>query len=277
MEDQLVPRRVVFPSSRGGGSDVVREPLDSPDGIGEGSKESHFQRLKSPLRGSSTGDDGEGGGATSAPGAATPSNARVGIPPLLAATDSTVQRLSSSSGSAIAAAAPTPATSPTAVVLATAGQAHVSCLTADGRLWMLGMRGRGVEFDDSPALVAAAGGLVGCVAPLAIRRDEPPAALPSSPLDPSGKALNGLSGGLSPQVPVPELFMQTEPLEVNAAALGGRRVRSLRSSTHHSYAVMEDGAVFRWGWAGIVLPVGETAGLAVRDVAFGHCHAVVMG
>jgi hypothetical protein len=38
------------------------------------------------------------------------------------------------------------------VVAVTTGQAHTACLTADGRLWMLGLRGRGRTFDDSAAL-----------------------------------------------------------------------------------------------------------------------------
>ncbi|RYG52554.1 hypothetical protein EON67_00925, partial [archaeon] len=43
----------------------------------------------------------------------------------------------------------------------TFGQAHASIRTDDGRLWMIGLRGRGRLFDDSDVLAAAAGSAAG--------------------------------------------------------------------------------------------------------------------
>ena len=127
------------------------------------------------------------------------------------------------------------------VVAVSLGQAHGCLLTDDGRLWMVGMRGRGVLFDDAPA-GAAAGGAAAAAAEG-----------PEEPL-------------------LPEVFMQTEPLEVAAGPLAGLRVAALRCGLHHCYALTDAGRVFRWGWRGRVAEVAELAELA-RGAAAGGAEA----
>ena len=201
------------------------------------------------------------------------------------------------------------------VLLATVGQAHVSCLTSDGRVWMLGMRGRGRAHDDSAARVNTAAA-ADATAPFAIKVDWAAEAAPPPPAAdaaPDGRTdAAAFDDSVVPDAYLPELYMQTEPWEVrdDARVLTGRAVRALRSSAHHSYAVCDDGGVVRWGWAGVMMPVrmntavaaadatnvddvvaatalaarvagggdGST-GAAVRavDVACGHCHVIVLG
>jgi hypothetical protein len=203
------------------------------------------------------------------------------------------------------------------VVGLTLGHAHASFVTDDGRLWMTGMRGRGRLFDDSGEVVAqaaaaaataAAAGGDGTTAAAGPGRPAPPQAPLLSrrhPVRGAGTAGGGLS---TSGVPVHELTVALRPVEVPLGPLAGRRVVRLRSSMHHSYALTDDGALWRWGWAGIVLPVregelaapeeeGETQGgagavepgsaaaaapprvhrrLAVADVRFGYAHAMLL-
>ncbi len=70
--------------------------------------------------------------------------------------------------------------------------------------------------------------------------------------------------------------MQVEPLRIPPGPLAGRRVIKLRSSLHHSYAVTDTGEVFRFGWRGIVLPLQQTKGLRVSDIAHGYCGSLVL-
>jgi len=139
---------------------------------------------------------------------------------------------------------------PRAVVAVSSGQAHLSLLTSDGRLWMLGLRGRGVLHDDS---------------------------LETETTEQQQQ-----------QHRFPETYMQSAPMEVPPGPLSGQAVVSIRSSLHHSYALTADGLLFRWGWKGIVEPydplmdalggahkrreaVGESLPL-FQDVAFGYAH-----
>lgn len=149
----------------------------------------------------------------------------------------------------------------TVVVALSSGQGHLSLLTSDGKLWMMGLRGRGELFDDSS----------------------------SSEMD--GGEEGG--GGLIQLPPLLETFMQTTPWEVPLGCLKGHTVVGIRSSLHHSYALTTEGRLFRWGWKGIVEPFnprkgglsdplggvkegGEVGGNDTRfkDVAFGYAHGV---
>jgi hypothetical protein len=147
------------------------------------------------------------------------------------------------------------------VVAVSMGQAHATILTADGRLWMTGLRGRGRLYDDSDLLAAAAGDAAG-----------EPAGLPSAQEASAAAA----AAPASEEVPLPETYMQTTPLYIPPGPLAGKRVLRLRSGLHHSFAVTADGEVYRWGWKGIVHAVPELAGLRVADVHYGYCHAVVL-
>ena len=205
------------------------------------------------------------------------------------------------------------------VVALTSGHAHTSFVTDDGRLWLIGMRGRGRLFDDSASVASVSAFAASDVSSADVRstvesssatRDDnsrsssddsssgssssgsarQPSAPLLSPLSPShGDFLvssssstdSGSGDGTLPlavDVPVPELTVQLRPWEVPLGPLRGVRILRLRSSMHHSYAISDDGRVFRWGWKGIVLPVGETqaAGLRVADVQFGYAHAMLL-
>ena len=153
------------------------------------------------------------------------------------------------------------AVAPRRVLAVTAGQPHLSLLTDDGRLWMLGMRGRGALLDDSSA---------------------PP---PGEQLAPLGEEA------------LPDTHVQCTPMEVPPGLLQGQAVRALRSSLHHSYALTAEGRVFRWGWQGRVEPFDPVRGLgglqearvqggeggegaeglpAIKDLNFGYSHGVAV-
>jgi len=90
--------------------------------------------------------------------------------------------------------------------------------------------------------------------------------------------------------------MQITPLPIHPGPLSGCVVKGLRSSLHHSYALTDDGRVFRWGWRGIVEPydpqhllaeaggplaVGEASVRGeplsgVHELAFGYCSGVAL-
>jgi alpha-tubulin suppressor-like RCC1 family protein len=178
----------------------------------------------------------------------------------------------------------------------TSGQAHTSFVTRDGRLFMMGMRGRGVQFDDSLAILrreaaqTAADGapspywtawgesLRACygslLAPAAAASDSM-VELPKPEASPASKT-PAASQTFAEDAPIAEVTMQVVPLEIDLGPLRGRRIVALRSSLHHSYAVTDAGHVFRWGWAGVVLPLPEAEGRTVRDVAFGYNHGVLL-
>ena len=179
---------------------------------------------------------------------------------------------------------------PRRVVAVTSGHAHLSFVTDDGRLWMVGMRGRGRLFDDSAASFAADAADAasrGEGAPTAMARClSPRSPLFSDVLSASGEApaAGGGAPGAQPHVrlplaldlPLPELSVQLRPWELPLGPLAGVRILRLRSSMHHSFALAADGRLFRWGWKGIVLPVRETEGLRLADLQFGFAHAMML-
>lgn len=197
----------------------------------------------------------------------------------------------------------------------TAGQAHFSFLTEDKRLFLLGMRGRGRTFDDShlrlaslrtdlqalrewsqnkteAATVALQGQGQGSISLLASRLQ---ALLNEEPyysqeglqklLSASGVPLAAGSASLESRhavcgpidEAVPEIFTQLEPLELTPMGpLANRKVVALKSDTHFSYALTDDGILWRYGWRGIVLPVLSFLHLEVADVSFGLHHGIVL-
>jgi alpha-tubulin suppressor-like RCC1 family protein len=207
-------------------------------------------------------------------------------------------------GQGVLVAASTPssddgaATSPRPAVLLSHGHAHMSIVTADGAIWMTGLRGRGVLFDDSvpgltppppgaPETTGEAGNAgIGTV-------PRPPEAAAAGAAAAAGTAAAATQLGEG-EIPVPETHMQHVPWRVPPGPLAGKRIALLRSSLHHTYAVTECGAVFRWGWKGIVLedPVlsavggrgaagvggggGGVRAARIRDLGFGYSHAVVV-
>ena len=140
------------------------------------------------------------------------------------------------------------------VTLLTCGQAHTACTTDDGRFWMMGMRGRGRLYDDSNSEGAS------------------PAVRPALSSTPPGLA--SIASGLD--VPVNELFMQTQPLEVPRGPVADEVVVRMRSSKHYSYAITASGRVFRFGWRGIMSEISEAQGLRVDDIALGHVHGLLL-
>jgi hypothetical protein len=136
-----------------------------------------------------------------------------------------------------------PLSPPFAVVALSSGHAHLSLLTEDGRLWMTGLRGRGVGFDMSEGALA-----------------------PSPPLPPE----------LDLAARVPEVYTQVVPCGVHPGPLEGHTVRALRSDLHYSYALTEEGRVFRWGWRGLVTEVAPTEGVRVHDLACGFSHYALL-
>ena len=129
---------------------------------------------------------------------------------------------------------PAAGSAPRRVVAVTAGQAHFSLLTDDGRLWMLGMRGRGLQLDDSAGA-------------------------------PGGEA--GAGAGAEAEEWLPETHVQSSPLEVQPGLLRGQRVVALRSSLHHSYALTAEGRAYRWGWRGRVEAFDPRRGLGGQQAA----------
>jgi len=196
------------------------------------------------------------------------------------------------------------------VTYVTAGQAHFSFLTDDGRLWMLGLRGRGRTFDDSDLLapqlqghldgllrrdvwthaVSLCGATSAQVASAALLHQRVKGLLSLPEL--GGGSLAGSeetmaavqsqragsfrTGLVSADVPLPETHMQLTPMQIPLGPLAGRRIVRLRSDMHFSYAITDDGMVWRWGWKGIVLPMTGLLHLRVADVAFGYCHGIVL-
>jgi alpha-tubulin suppressor-like RCC1 family protein len=157
------------------------------------------------------------------------------------------------------------------VVAVSLGQAHSCLLTDDGRLWMLGLRGRGVLFDGGAGAGAGGSG--------------------------SGSAGGSGAGAGVEEEELPEVLMQTEPLAVAPGPLAGLRVVALRCGLHHCYALTDEGRVFKWGWRGRVAEVllgagaegagagagagageGERAAraLRVREFSEGFCHSVML-
>lgn len=154
------------------------------------------------------------------------------------------------------------------VAAISAGHAHCSILTDDGCLWMTGLLGRGLLFDDSP---------------------DPPSAAPTNTSSGSEAAVE-TAGTINASLPavaaqdslvpattgISEVHMQVYPLRIPAGPLAGQRVVRLRSSLHHTYAVTADGKVYRWGWKGVVQQVQQVEGLRVADIAHGFVHTLVL-
>ena len=169
------------------------------------------------------------------------------------------------------------------VVAVSSGQAHLCFITADGRLWLTGMRGRGVLYDDSRDVMAR---LATSSPPSSLIALFPEAAWEGqAAVASAGDSKNDTSSAIRDTPPaapidpldaVPEVYMQTEPFLVAPGPLAGKRVVTLRSSIHHSYAVTACGGVYRLGWRGCVLAMPEFSGLVVRDVAFGFLHALAL-
>lgn len=178
--------------------------------------------------------------------------------------------LSPAAPCAIAAAPPglTPADveaeAPSAPVVGmTVGQAYLAFLTADGKLWMTGFRGRGVLYDtDEGAEDGSSGGGATTTTP-------PAAAAPAATVTTAGP-------------PLPELYQQITPLRILPGELAGQSVVGLRSGLHHVYALTASGRVYRWGWRGVVQRLAATAALeqqargGVLDLALGYCHGLAL-
>jgi hypothetical protein len=186
-------------------------------------------------------------------------------------TDSCRSGLDSSGRLAIDVPAQPSLSSDRRAVAVSCGQAHTCFLTADGRIWMLGMRGRGATYDDSDLIWATptySTSLGESTHPVSAFFPEP-FGLP--------ERIDEVPAVASISEPVADVHMQTEPIEVPPGPLAGKRVVRLRSSVHHTYAVTECGRVFRFGWRLRVLEMPELSDVFVEDVAFGFRHALVMG
>lgn len=125
-----------------------------------------------------------------------------------------------------------PTTAPAIAV--SCGQAHTTFLTADGRVWMTGVRGRGILYDQSqlqiqsfvpPGRRSFFNRHVLLGGPGALQTQS------STVVDTAGASLTSWK-----RPAVNELF-QVDPLEVDMSALDGRIIRFLRSDLHHSYAI----------------------------------------
>ena len=168
---------------------------------------------------------------------------------------------------------------PVRAVTAACGQAHTAILGEDGSVWMLGLRGRGLLFDNtrSPEVLEGAsrrvegGGSQGALTPTS-----------ASTLGVHDVALTS-----DPRF-VPETDVVVHPVRMpdmpwggggsTGRLGGGSAVVSLRAGLHHTYAVLDSGAVWRWGWRGVpevVAPVAA-AGVAVKDIALGFHHAMLL-
>lgn len=200
---------------------------------------------------------------------------------------------------------------PCAVVAVTAGMAHLSLITADGRLFMLGQRGKGRENDASvralegldialrgirnggdggmrAAFGAPALPAIEAHGSTALRVERTRELLDSAwlPAAQAAAAAGGswtadeLSGEdkhkFAGERPIPPVYSQTVPLEIPPGPLAGRTVVKLKSDAHYSYAITSDGMVWRWGWKGIVLPVLNLLHLDVADASWGWVHGVVL-
>lgn len=152
------------------------------------------------------------------------------------------------------------------VVAVTHGQAHTSILCNDGSIWMIGLRGRGILYDDSDTIKVPLP--VGCThEPENI--GGPTLIIPSTTTEANNNRTKGTinntdsttessssSSSTFTNIPVPEVRIEVDPyLITNLGPLEGKIIIKLRSSLHHSYAITNTGEVYRWGWKGIVLPV----------------------
>lgn len=131
-----------------------------------------------------------------------------------------------------------------APVFVTCGQAHTCVLTDDNHVWMRGLRGRGVWYDETGT---------------------PPDDYCLRVMDPSNRL-------------TPHELMQYEPLGVDLGPfLHGARVVQLTSGVHHSFAVLSDGRVLQWGWRLGVVPVAAVEHVHVTALAQGFGHTLVTG
>jgi hypothetical protein len=150
----------------------------------------------------------------------------------------------------------------------TMGQAHTCILTRGNRMWMIGLRGRGKVYDDSHVkflelfstydVAQVAEHLHLPIPEVQAWKDEASAFLEL------------------PEIPLPEVYMQTEPFEVNASLLRSKKIVAMRSGLHFSYAITDDGGVYRVGWRGLVLPASEFFGMNVGDAQFGYAHTLLL-
>lgn len=136
---------------------------------------------------------------------------------------------------------------PSPAITVSCGQAHTCFGTADGQLWMVGLRGRGVLFDTTGAPV-----------------DE----FTERVVDPSAA-----SSGAS--------LSQVDPVPVSVEALphgSGTRFRQLVSGVHHAYGVDDNGSVAHWGWRlrATPYPITQAVGLPVLDMAVGFEHTLAI-
>ena len=152
------------------------------------------------------------------------------------------------------------------VVAITHGQAHTSILCNDGSIWMIGLRGRGILYDDSDQSSKN----IHIPLPIGIPEPEniggPTLIVPSSEKTTTTKGNQPTTDTLQPpslsssssstSIPIPEVRIEVNPYRIeNLGPLQGKTIVKLRSSLHHSYAITDNGEVYRWGWKGIVLPV----------------------
>lgn len=335
MEDQIVPRRVHWP-------DEEDPDVEIGDGGGAVSAASAADRGKESAAAISADSAAPAAAAASSNATSSPSSP-LSKKRTRSATPLELQAATSLGGSAGARDGPLMRPAHRRVVAVTMGPAHTSFATADARLWMLGLRGRGRLYDDSASLVSgwaralakvssgdpvvadAAAAVVdmppgwddwsrfhvtsskGAVVSEAqagpergagatpttettnvfvhedaharvlaavretLRAHHIPASVDSAdPLTLTLEVANSID------TPLPEVYMQTTPVEIQPGPLAETTVVALRSDAHFSYAITSDGRVFRWGWKGIVVPVVEWLPYHVIDIQFGHRLAVAV-
>jgi len=182
------------------------------------------------------------------------------------------------------------------------GQAHTTILGEDGSVWMLGMRGRGLMFDNTarPAFLDATGTVVsgggaghsssgagvgtrGAAHGGTNDSSSAPSVLPQHS---SAAGVHDVALSNDPRfVPETDIVVhpqQMPPMPWQDGGLrldAGRNVVSLAAGLHHSYAVLASGQVWRWGWRGVpelVQPISE-AGVRAESLACGFCHTLVIG
>eukprot|EP01138_Halocafeteria_seosinensis_P006766 gb/GECG01006919.1/.p1 GENE.gb/GECG01006919.1/~~gb/GECG01006919.1/.p1 ORF type:complete len:498 (+),score=54.39 gb/GECG01006919.1/:1-1494(+) len=126
------------------------------------------------------------------------------------------------------------------------GQSHTAFLDTENTIWMLGFRGRGIQYDTTPV--------------------NPNEDMDNFDIDSS---LMSEQDYLSQPVPV-----KRKPWEQY-----GLHVVKIRAGIHHTYAICDDGSVWRWGWRRTPEPVIPfvRGGFQAHDLRAGFNHMVAIG
>lgn len=142
---------------------------------------------------------------------------------------------------------------------AACGQAFTAILGADGSIYMIGMRGRGLEHDATTAELSRGSPMMDAPDPLLDSLE-----IMADPIrictHPQLLAATGAATATA----------TTETTTITDS------ITQLTAGVHHVYAVFASGAVVRVGWRGTPERVAPLEALCVRRLSLGFCHAAAV-